>query len=53
MRIFNAKAKMQESTEEGIDASRLEAIGMGSSQLKNTDDPTAQENRRTEFIVVE
>lgn len=38
---------------EGIEASRLEAEGKGSSQLKNTDDPTAPENRRTEFIVLE
>lgn len=38
---------------EGIDESRLEAVGLGSSKLKNTDDPKAQENRRTEFIVVE
>ena len=38
---------------EGIDASRLEAIGKGSSEPKNPDDPTAPENRRTEFIVIE
>ena len=38
---------------EGIDASRLEAIGKGSSELKNTEDPMAPENRRTEFIVLE
>ncbi len=38
---------------EGIDASRLEAVGKGSSELKNTDDPMAAENRRTEFIVLE
>ena len=38
---------------EGVDESRLEAIGLGSTQLKNTDDPKAPENRRTEFIVVE
>lgn len=37
----------------GIDASRLEAEGKGSSQLKNTENPMAPENRRTEFIVVE
>jgi outer membrane protein OmpA-like peptidoglycan-associated protein len=37
----------------GIDASRLSAIGKGSSELKNTEDPYAPENRRTEFIVVE
>ena len=38
---------------EGIDASRLEAVGKGSSELKNTADPMAAENRRTEFIVME
>ncbi|MCQ2049972.1 MAG: OmpA family protein [Candidatus Saccharibacteria bacterium] len=36
---------------EGIGANRLEAVGFGSSQLKNTDNPMAPENRRTEFIV--
>lgn len=39
--------------QEGIDASRLEAVGKGSSELKNADDPYAAENRRTEFIVLE
>lgn len=38
---------------EGIDASRLDAKGFGSSRLKNTENPMAPENRRTEFIVVE
>ncbi len=38
---------------EGIDAFRLEAVGKGSSELKNTEDPMASENRRTEFIVLE
>ena len=37
----------------GIDPSRLEAIGKGSSEPKNPENPTAPENRRTEFIVVE
>lgn len=37
----------------GIDESRLEAIGKGSSELKNPENPTAPENRRTEFIVIE
>ena len=37
----------------GIDASRLEAIGKGSSELKSKENPMAPENRRTEFIVVE
>ena len=38
---------------EGIDASRLEAVGKGSSELKNAENPMAPENRRTEFIVLE
>lgn len=38
---------------EGIDAARLEAVGCGSSKPKNTNDPTAPENRRTEFVIVE
>ncbi len=37
---------------EGIDASRLEAAGFGSSKLKNADDPMAPENRRTEFEIL-
>ena len=38
---------------EGVDVARLEAVGLGSSQLKNAEDPMAAENRRTEFIVIE
>lgn len=38
---------------EGIDAARLEAVGKGSTELKNAEDPMAAENRRTEFIVLE
>ena len=38
---------------EVIDAARLEAVGKGSSELKNQADPMAAENRRTEFIVLE
>lgn len=37
----------------GIDASRLEAVGKGSSESKNPENPMAPENRRTEFIVLE
>lgn len=37
---------------EGIDASRLDAKGFGSSKLKNTADPNAAENRRTEFEII-
>lgn len=38
---------------EGIPAERLSYMGLGSSQLKNTENPYAPENRRTEFVVVE
>ena len=38
---------------EGIDSARLEVVGFGSTQLKNTEDPKSSENRRTEFIVIE
>lgn len=37
---------------EGIDAGRLQAEGFGSSKLKNTEDPMAPENRRTEFEII-
>lgn len=37
----------------GIDSSRLEVIGKGATELKNPENPTAPENRRTEFIVIE
>ena len=37
---------------EGIDANRLEAAGFGSSKPKNTDNPMAPENRRTEFEII-
>lgn len=39
--------------QEGIDASRLEAVGKGTSEPKNADDPMASENRRIEFIALE
>lgn len=38
---------------EGVAAERLSCEGLGSSQLKNTENPNAPENRRTEFVVVE
>jgi len=38
---------------EGIAPERLEAVGKGSTEPKNPEDPTAPENRRTEFIVIE
>lgn len=37
---------------EGVDASRLEAAGFGSSKPKNADDPMSPENRRTEFEII-
>ena len=36
----------------GVDASRLEAKGFGSSKPKNTENPMAPENRRTEFEII-
>lgn len=39
--------------ERGIEAGRLEAVGYGATKLKNTNDPSASENRRTEFVVIE
>ena len=38
---------------EGVAAERLSYEGLGSSQLKNAENPNAPENRRTEFVVVE
>ena len=37
---------------EGIDASRLEAVGKGSSELKDPETPTSDVNRRTEFEIL-
>ncbi|MDE7154691.1 MAG: OmpA family protein [Muribaculaceae bacterium] len=37
---------------EGIDANQLEAVGMGRSKLKNPENPTSHENRRTEFEIL-
>lgn len=59
--VFNQKLSEQRAqaavdflvSHGGVDVSRLEAIGKGSSELKNTAGPMAQENRRTEFIIVE
>ena len=36
---------------EGVAVEQLSYAGMGSSELKNTDNPMAPENRRTEFII--
>ena len=56
MKLSDARAKAAVTflvEHEGIDASRLEAVGKGSTELKNAEDPYAPENRRTEFIVLE
>ena len=37
---------------EGIDASRLEAVGKGSSELKDPENLTSDVNRRTEFEII-
>lgn len=37
---------------EGIDPSRLEASGLGSSQPKDAENPTSDVNRRTEFEIL-
>lgn len=37
---------------EGIDISRLEAVGKGSAELKDSDNPTSDVNRRTEFVIL-
>lgn len=38
---------------EGIDASRLDAVGKGSAELKDTANPTSEANRRTEFEIID
>ena len=38
---------------EGIDSGRLDYIGKGASELKNAEDPSAIENCRTEFVIIE
>ena len=55
-RLSEARAKAAVDfmiNHEGIAAERLEAVGKGFTDPKNPDDPTAPENRRTEFIVLE
>lgn len=37
---------------EGIDISRLEAVGKGSAELKDSENPTSDVNRRTEFVIL-
>lgn len=39
-------------SKEGIDPSRLEAVGKGSSELKDPANPTSDVNRRTEFEIL-
>lgn len=55
-RLSEARAKAAVDfmiNHESIAAERLEAVGKGFTEPKNPDDPTAPENRRTEFIVLE
>ena len=47
-----AKAAVDFLVTKGIAESRVSYKGFGSSQLKNTADPEAEENRRVEFIVI-
>lgn len=37
---------------EEIEATRLEAVGKGSSQLKDSENPMSDVNRRTEFVIL-
>lgn len=46
-----AKATVDFLISQGVEESRLSYEGFGSSKLKNTENPMAEENRRTEFIV--
>lgn len=46
-----AKVTVDFLISQGVDESRLSYEGLGSSKLKNVDNPMAEENRRTEFIV--
>ena len=55
-RLSEARAKAAVDfmiNHEGIAAERLEAVGKGFTEPKHPDAPTAPENRRTEFIVLE
>lgn len=47
-----AKATVDFLITQGVAKERLEFEGCGSEKLKNTADPMAEENRRTEFIVI-
>lgn len=54
-RLSEARAKAAVDflvSHEGVDQSRLEAVGKGFTEPKNPDNPMAPENRRTEFIVL-
>lgn len=48
-----AKATFDFLVAQGVEEARLSFEGLGSSKLKNTHSPTAEENRRTEFIVIQ
>ena len=47
-----AKATVDFLVSQGVDVSRLSWEGKGSSEPKNPANPTAEENRRTEFIII-
>ena len=47
-----AKVTVDFLVSQGVDVSRLSWEGKGSTQLKNPADPRAEENRRTEFIII-
>ncbi len=47
-----AKATVEFLVSQGVAKERLQFEGCGSNKLKNTEDPNAEENRRTEFVVI-
>jgi len=47
-----AKATVDFLVSQGVDKARLQYEGCGSDKLKNTENPMAEENRRTEFVVI-
>lgn len=47
-----AKATVEFLVSQGVDKERLQYAGCGSEKLKNTENPNAEENRRTEFVVI-
>lgn len=47
-----AKATVDFLVSQGVAQERLQYEGCGSEKLKNTENPNAEENRRTEFVVI-